>query len=299
MSIESNPIIKTQRQDCLNLRYEDGDVIIEDSLMDVGQFSDYNSDMFMLMLCKAGKAQLQLNGDLVQMERNQMLIIMPNSAVLDPMSSPDLDIRLIGIRSAIIRDFIQARKIVDLGFFIGRHPLLVFDEGEMQYMQTLNDAMQGMLHKEKVFSSQIMSRLLEILLIIVFGYYEEKNSNLLAPNTSEGSNNAERIFKKFISLLINQDIKPRHISFYSDQLCISAKYLSSCCRQVSGKGCSQWINEAVVKDIERYLRQSDLTYKEIVDRMNFPSTSFFCRYVKKNLGYTPSKYREKLRHEGK
>jgi AraC-like DNA-binding protein len=75
------------------------------------------------------------------------------------------------------------------------------------------------------------------------------------------------------------------------QLCISPKYLTAVCKKNSGKTANEWITEQVLEDIRYYLKQTDLSIKQICDQLGFPNPSFFGKYVKDHFGMTPLKFR--------
>lgn len=55
-----------------------------------------------------------------------------------------------------------------------------------------------------------------------------------------------------------------------------------------------WISEYVIEDIIHYLKNTDLTAKEISEALGFPNASFFGKYVRVHLGASPSEYRKQL-----
>ena len=102
------------------------------------------------------------------------------------------------------------------------------------------------------------------------------------------------IFNEFIEILAKSYPKPRSVAYYADRLSITAKYLSVVCKKESGKSASKIIDAYVLKDIKELLRNSTYSIKEISNKLAFPNTSFFGRYVKKHLGCTPNELRRKL-----
>lgn len=46
-----------------------------------------------------------------------------------------------------------------------------------------------------------------------------------------------------------------------------------------------------IENIRYYLRDTDLSIKQICDVLNFASPSFFGKYVRQHLGVTPGKLR--------
>ncbi len=49
--------------------------------------------------------------------------------------------------------------------------------------------------------------------------------------------------------------------------------------------------EQVLEDIRYYLKQTDLSIKQVCDRLGFPNPSFFGKYVKDHFGMTPMQLR--------
>ena len=104
------------------------------------------------------------------------------------------------------------------------------------------------------------------------------------------------LFRRFIELLASTRIKQRKVSWYAEKLCISPKYLSTICKQVSGKTAYCWINEYVVIDIRYWLKNTNKTIKEIADILEFPNISFFGTYCRNHFGISPTEYRKQLRN---
>ena len=108
----------------------------------------------------------------------------------------------------------------------------------------------------------------------------------------------KELFNQFLKLLTGQQQKRLGVTFYADKLHVSAKYLSSVAKRVSGKSPMRWITESVMQDCYRLLDESDLTVKEIADRLGFPNSSFFGQYFREEAGITPIEYRNKRKKIG-
>ncbi len=100
------------------------------------------------------------------------------------------------------------------------------------------------------------------------------------------------IFNHFLQLISEQVQKRQRVSFYAERLNISSKYLSSISKKVSGKAPMRWITESVMQDCYELLKESDLTVKEISNRLGFPNSSFFGQYFREEAGVTPMTYRK-------
>ena len=83
----------------------------------------------------------------------------------------------------------------------------------------------------------------------------------------------------------------REVSFYADQLHVTAKYLSDTIKRVTGTSVSAYINRAAAAIIKSYLDDNSLSITQIADEMHFTSVSYFSRYCVKHLGMSPARYR--------
>ena len=110
---------------------------------------------------------------------------------------------------------------------------------------------------------------------------------IIQPKVSQ----AGTLFQQFIDMLNATPVKHRPVEWYAGELCITPKYLSTICKNHSGKTANEWIREHVLEDIRYYLKQTDLTMTQIADRLGFPNPSFFGKYVKEHFGMTPMQVR--------
>jgi len=90
------------------------------------------------------------------------------------------------------------------------------------------------------------------------------------------------VMKRFIDLLERGDYRRnRDVAYYADKLCVTPKYLSEVSKKVSGRTA-----------LTRLLRDKRLSLTDISDQFGFSSQSHFSRYVQKNLGVSPSDFRQ-------
>ena len=109
--------------------------------------------------------------------------------------------------------------------------------------------------------------------------------------TSEHNTRAEEIFTKFILLVENNFRTERRVSWYSEQLCISPKYLSETIKNVSKRTPNEWIDAYVTMELRMLLRNTQRSIKEIAQSLNFSNQSFLGKYFKEHVGMSPSEYR--------
>lgn len=101
------------------------------------------------------------------------------------------------------------------------------------------------------------------------------------------------IFHRFIALLSEHGIQERNISFYANCLCVTPNHLGFVIKQTSGLTVIQWVNRHIIQQAKVQLKYSDLLVWEIAENLNFPNSSFFSSFFKKETGVSPGEYRNK------
>ena len=102
---------------------------------------------------------------------------------------------------------------------------------------------------------------------------------------------AEEIFTQFIKLVEKNFRAERRVGWYSEQLCISPKYLSETIKAVSKRTPNEWIDSYVTIELRMLLRNTQKSIKEIAQELNFSNQSFLGKYFKEHTGMSPSEYR--------
>lgn len=112
---------------------------------------------------------------------------------------------------------------------------------------------------------------------------------------------AALLLRRFVELLARGDYRRhRDLGYYAAQLCITPHYLSEICKRACGRPASYWIDRFTIREISRLLCRRELTLTEIAGRLDFSSLSYFSRYVQKQIGMSPTEYRNSLgRKDGK
>ena len=137
------------------------------------------------------------------------------------------------------------------------------------------------------FFEEVKLNAMQALILDFFDFHarlNEQEDDIQTPNA--------QLMWRFIGMLERGDYRQnREVSYYASELCVAPKYLSEISKQISGCSANYWINRFTILDISRLLRDKLLSFVEIADLFNFPSASYFTRYVQRYLGESPSEYR--------
>ncbi|MCQ2153369.1 MAG: helix-turn-helix domain-containing protein [Bacteroidales bacterium] len=109
----------------------------------------------------------------------------------------------------------------------------------------------------------------------------------------ESGSRADELCTKFITLLSRMKGTRRTIGWFAEELCVSNHYLSMAVKESSGQSVKSLIDNSVIMEIKVLLRHSDLSVSQIADRLEFPNSSFLCKFFKAKTGVTPLHYKRR------
>ena len=101
----------------------------------------------------------------------------------------------------------------------------------------------------------------------------------------------DEVIRNFILSLNNNYHRERSVMFYAQEQCLSYSYFSDIVKKKSGLSAKGWIIKYVINDAKSMLEYTQESIKEIANRLNFPTQSFFGKYFKQYVGMSPKDYR--------
>jgi AraC-like DNA-binding protein len=280
----------------VQIGYSDNDIVVVDSIQQFTEVNTAHVSMNAIVICTNGKVQAQMSGMQMELHKNQVAIIPQNVTVTDVMVSPDFNLKAMFLTNRILRSFL--REKIDIWndmMYIHRQHIVTMDEDEILFYTHFYDMLTLAIAKGKdnPLHTDVIQSLLRSAILGLCGAMKwvlaQTDSELSTINyqLTTGKNH----FQRFLDLLHSSEIKRHTVEAYANELCISPKYLTVVCKKNSGKTANEWVTEHVLEDIRYYLKQTDLSIKQICDRLGFPNPSFFGKYVKDHFGMTPMQLR--------
>ena len=186
------------------------------------------------------------------------------------------------------REIIQNVSDVSALFLFSRqHPVMSLEQREID---TFKEYFQVIKQKISDEGNHFQKDLVKTLLLAMF--YDLSNIIYRVKQDDKPQTRAEVIFTKFIKLVETHFRQERRVSWYAQQLCITAKYLSETVKNVSRRTPNEWIDNYVILELRVLLRNSTKNIKEISEELNFPNQSFMGKYFKEHVGMSPTQYRK-------
>lgn len=277
-------------RDEVKIGYSDKDIIVVDSIQKFAEINAAHIAMNVIMICTNGRIQAHMNGRPVELKKNQVAIVPQNVVVTNIMISPDFNLKAMFLNNSILQSALHDKMIIwnDIMYIQHNHVITLKSEYLLIFSQFYDMLNMVIEHsQENPFRNEIIHSILSAAILAVCGELK-----LMLPSSNEKNQLPSSHFQRFIKLLHNSEIKYRSVEYYASELCISPKHLTAICKKYSGKTANDWIREQVLEDIKYYLKNTDLSIKQVCDRVGFSNTSFFGKYVKQHLGMTPVEFRK-------
>ncbi|MGM9798953.1 MAG: helix-turn-helix domain-containing protein [Parabacteroides sp.] len=277
--------------------YMDGDIaIIDFQKCDVPELQEgVRLDCFMFLPCASGHLRLSVNTHTQQLSAGDILLCRPNDQLSAFEFSPDFRGMLMCISREAIRDSIRLDNIVwKSTFVLNENPILRLSEEELQLFSLYGQMIDYRLRmKNRPYGKEVMAALVRAILLDLLVNIRSTHPEQPDPYYRR----KDSLFQAFMEKISSMEVKPRSVTWYAEQLCVTPKYLTSICKKSCGRTAFDLINEAVLTDVRYQLKYSQKSIKEIADYLDFPNISFFGKYVRHHIGCSPKEYRRRLQSE--
>ena len=255
-----------------------------------------------IFFCTEGRAQFEYDGNVVQIQKNDMFLYMVHSTACNFLASSDFNCRQIWFtRSELWNiEIYNLISVADMSLLKLR-PVVHLNDDDVKLCDTYFRLLCSRIKSSKSqLTSYIVRSLLGTMMLELLSIMRRNSEHLSEQLRQEGLNpslHKRRIIDEFMRLVEGSDGRIRRVDEFAAQLNVTPKYLSTILKEVMNRRPSTYIQLYTLKAIEHRLRFTDMTMQEISHDLNFPNPSFFGKYCKEHLGMTPLEYRMKY-HKG-
>ena len=251
-----------------------------------------------IFFCTEGRAQFEYDGNVVQIQKNDLFLYMVHSTASNFLSSSDFNCRQIWFtRSELWNiEIYNMISVADMSR-LKLHPIVHLSDEDIKLCDTYFQLLCSRLKSStSVLTSYIVRSLLGTIMLELLSIMRRDAEHEMEQSQQEKINSnlhKKRIIDNFIRLVEESDGRIRRVDEFARQLNITPKYLSTVLKEVMNRRPSTYIQLYTLKAIEYRLRFTDMTMQEISHDLKFPNPSFFGKYCKEHLGVTPLEYRMK------
>lgn len=268
--------------------YTDGDVAIYVHVKDLKSLYPLKPNSTLIAMCISGSTNLQYDGKEIIIHPHEVFFCPSSVNIEITNTTPDFECKVLCLSDHIVQALLHDKiNIWNQAVYLTHLSVLSMSEVCREEMVYYYSLIQSKIENNKVAPLEIMQALTRALLLELCIYMENKQGIGEDTKLSQGKS----LFNRFLQAISNSEVKRRPISEYASELAITPKYLTMLCLKYSNKTASEWIAQYTIEDIRFYLRNSNLSIKEISCKLGFANMSHFGSYVRKHLGVSPSDYR--------
>ena len=254
-------------------------------------------DGFVAAICLNGVMRVELNLKTFELGSHDLLIYLPGNIVKvcegNEGEEPP-EVMFVAASLGLLQDLrIDFAKLFSEGIAILDQPYVQLSQGDMDILAHYYDLMVAITHEKREYLREVVKGLISSVFYLLGSLWNSQPSMGNLPRTT-ASGRSKMVFESFLQLVNQNHAKERNVSFYADKLYFSPKYFSKLIKEVSGRSAPEWIDSVVVSEAKNLLKYSDLTIKEIAEKLNFSNVSGFHKFFKHNTGMTPKEWRERI-----
>lgn len=167
-------------------------------------------------------------------------------------------------------------------------PYISLPGAEFRDLEEILEKMDREYPFQKQFSEAVLRSYLQLFLAICS---REKSAQL---EVEKARQQVGQQVLEFQQLLEIHFLTERSPSFYAEKLALSPSAFSKKLKSQFGKTPGKLIQERVILEAKKLLHLTRKSIKEIAAELHFDDEYYFSRYFKKELGMSPSHYREQV-----
>lgn len=247
----------------------------------------------MVMLCRRGSAGITINSRRYRITAGCMVYIVFDMVAVPSGVSDDFEACFLSVDFDTTQDvffLVTSNRFWD---FVYRYP--VFKLRRPFYDVT--DRWFGLLgwiagHCSEATAEKALRNETENFMLVMA---EQVETHLGTLGANPPKNRAWALVNEFIGLLNRYCTRRHDVAFYAGKLNITPNYLNIIVRKNIGTTAKEQINVQLGLVVKMLLDTTDLTVKEIAERLHYDDPSYLCRIFRKQTSLSPINYRNKLR----
>ncbi len=248
----------------------------------------YKAGFIMLTMCVEGEAIYRIDSNEYKLKPYDILILKEEQVVTSFQPNPEYQSCSIYMSQQFFDDIIKDMQEFSFLFRLSTEQahftLQPFEsKAIMAYCQLIESKMQQTEHH---YLKETISTLIKTMIYDISEAFHRVQKPLSARRTR-----SEAIFEDFILLVEANFKEQRRVSWYSQQLCITPKYLAESVKKVSRRTPNEWIIRYVTWELRAQLKGTRKNIKEIAENLHFPNQSLLGKFFKEQTGMSPSEYR--------
>ena len=246
-------------------------------------------DSLLAIICLRGRARFRIRLRDYEIRRGSYLLIGANDPFYIAEKSEDFRIDVVRAGDSIFDlsyDDILKQRLEKL---IIQKPTNVINNKKLLMFHIIHSYLKVMIKERNDFYRDMI--IFEYIKIFLY-----EACHILDDTQSEGTPKSKErnITGHFFRLVENGYKENRKVDSYAEKIGISAKHLAYVIKKTTGKYPSEWLENYVLLEAKKLLRNTDLSIQEISYDLNFSTPSHFGKFFKNQTGMTPKEFRNRI-----
>ena len=270
--------------------YTKDDVMVFDSVHNLAESFLQKPMKNLIVLCNSGSVSFNLDDSQISMRQGDVLVCPSSNNYKNVLPSPDFDCRTLCLSDHVIRALLHDKiEVWHNTVYAKKISLIALKDVNIEEFNCYYTLISSKTQNHKPVPYEIVNVLIRALLLELSNVLQDASGVDEDIKLSQG----KVLYNRFLGMISSNKVKRQPINHYASQLAITPKYLTMLCLKYSNKTASEWIIQYTTEDIRFYLRNSNLSIKEISALLGFANMSHFGSYVRKHLGMSPSNFRHR------
>lgn len=250
-----------------------------------------------MFLCKEGEVHLSIDDTEYHMKQHSIIVYFSYSTLHIISHTSNLRGTLVGANLETIQPMLYNVTNFNALFVIKQVPLQVISTSQYQSLCQYITLLKVVVQKQKEETTQgpnqpineIAAKQTELLSYALMLEVLQCYANVASDN--EPFSRRDEVLQKFVSQLYRNYRTQHEVAYYAEQQYLTTRYFSTIIKERSGKSPSQWIATALLVDARNLLKNTNMTIKEISDKLSFPNQSYFGKWFKNLTSISPLEFR--------
>lgn len=254
-------------------------------------------DGCLILFCECGELEITSNSNRYVMHSGDMAFIVFDIVTVPVRMSVDYRARFISVDFDTAQDIFFLITSNRFWEYIYTSPVFTLGRDDRDMAKRWFDSVDWLKDRcSEDTAEKVMRNEIENFMMIISEYAEYH----FGPRATNHTKNRAWLIANIYLGLLNRYYTTHHdVAFYARKLNISPNYLNIISKRILGVSAKEQINIQLGLVIKMLLDTTELTVKEIAERLHYDDPSYLCRIFRKQTGLSPIQYRNKTQYPAK
>jgi AraC family transcriptional regulator, transcriptional activator of pobA len=249
-------------------------------------------DLIQTIFIKNGILKIHHNNHEIELKPNDVFFTEPDKSYKIIDKSKDLELLNLVLTKKILDTSIIDLSGREYNHFFSPNRINVYNFSDEEFnslIELLTQLKVRLQEKSTKFVRYIQYNLFYAIVYTTFSELSKRQTIIVKEGTRK-----DEIVNLFLADLNLNYYKNRDAKFYADRLNITVRYLTECCKSITGRTTKELISTVVIKEAKVLLAETTKPISEISLVLNFSDQYSFGNFFKKHIKVSPTKFRKNL-----